>query len=149
MQDCRDIFFWESKYIGWSLFLAGSIVVLKNNIKYKRPDDKNSVAEKIVIALLSFILVVQIFLFVFILRSAAYEAVKHFVDHDEKLRLELGQIKGISQVPVAVLEVSSSSSGESGQGTINIIVKVCVKYRDLEPQLTKNETVDWQIQMGK
>ena len=53
-------FFWESKSFGWLLLIVAIILFLFSNIKYKRPKDKHSVLEKILIPVFILLLLIKI-----------------------------------------------------------------------------------------
>ncbi len=145
---CRIVglyFFWESKSIGWAFICIGIITFLQGNIKYKRLNDKNSVAEKIGIAVFSFILLVQSVLIIFIANSNAYNTAKSYIKNNESLKTEIGAIKAITIIPFGGMSVSSSQSGETGQGNIYVTVKGSKKYKDLNLFVIKDLDTDWKI----
>jgi len=140
-------FFWESKHIGWNLLLISVIGYLSGRIKKKKEQKKNSIGEKIGIGFIIFLFVVESIMFTIIVNTSAYSAIKKFIYNNDQLRSEVGNIKGISIVPVGGIGGSSGEAGETGEGEINLIVKGDKKYKDLTLHVFKEIQTDWQIEI--
>ena len=65
-------FFWESKYIGWSLLFLGTITFLLSRVKRKKSQGRKSLLEKILIGILVFILSLQVVLVIVFPNTKAY-----------------------------------------------------------------------------
>ena len=140
-------FFWESKHIGWNLLLISVIGFLSSSIKKKKEQKKNSIGEKIVIGFIIFLFVVESAMFIIILNTSVYAAIKNFIYNKEQLKSEVGNINGMSIVPVGGMGGSSGEAGETGEGEINLIVKGEKKYKDLTLHVSKELQTDWQIEI--
>lgn len=139
-------FFWESKSIGWPVFMIGVILVLLQNIKAKKQTAKKAIIEKVAIGLISFILFIQSILMIAVSNSNALFAVKKYLGGDNPFESEIGKISGFGLIPVGSLHISTNSTGESGEAAIVLILKGEKKYKDVTIYLEKIPgRIEWDI----
>ena len=133
-------FFWESEFIGKGIILIALIGLLLDRIKLKTKSNKESLLEKIGIVLLSSIILFPLVHFaVSDDLKEAYSVTKEYVQTNEDLRHELGEIKGISIVPSYAIEYNTKASGENSKALIQLIVKGNRRFADLTAYLEKVE----------
>jgi hypothetical protein len=145
---CRAIpvyFFWESKYFGWMIIFIGVIGLLFHRIRLNKKAGKKSLLEKIGIGVLCFILLIQAILLSVLPNTEAYTIAKGFLQQNEKVKLELGNITGFSIIPLGAMSTSSGSQGTTGSATLNIIVKGEKKYKEYRVDLLKETNTGWSI----
>jgi hypothetical protein len=140
-------FFWESKTIGWIVLLFGLISLFADRIKLKKAEKRNSIGEKVGMGFVIFILVVQAVLYIVLPFSNAYAAAKLFLAGNENIKAELGEVRGFGLMATGAIQIQTSSAGESGAATINLIVKGEKAYRDVTLYLAKYPNkADWVVE---
>ena len=88
-------FFWESKTLGWTLLWVAVILVLRDRVRRKKLENKNSALEKIGIGLTIFLLLIMGILFFAIPQTALYAEAVNYVKKDKAVRDEIGDIKEV------------------------------------------------------
>jgi len=145
---CRLIglyFFWESKYIGWSLVAITIIFLVRERIQSKKLQERKATSEKVAIGLMIFVLSIQALLLVVIPQLGAYQIAKHYLQTDKSVSDEIGEVNSIILIPMGGYSKSIASTGETGNADLNFIVKGKEKFKDYNIQVVKNENSDWTI----
>jgi hypothetical protein len=144
-------FFWDSKSIGWTLLLIGTISYLIDNIAIRDSQNKKTILNKIGIGLLSFIIVVgAIFSISVRLFSDSYDVATDFIKNDNSLKEELGGINGFSLVTTGSIQTETNSEGEFGLADFELTAKGEKKFKDLTIQLIKNpDNPNWKVELMK
>lgn len=145
---CRllDIyFFWESKSIGWALFFAALISLLRDRIKSKRPLGKRALLEKIGVGFSIFALVVKGIFFFAVPHTDAYEKAVNIIGKDPRIQQEVGTVNGVSLIPAGNFTMKSNAEGSSGEAYLSFVVKGSRKYIDLGVLLEKTAETEWEM----
>jgi len=139
-------FFWESKYLGFILLLIGLIGVLNYNMKKRKALDKKNLFLKIGIGLICFTLLTQILLYTIFLNSDAYSHAKKHIKSNEDIISEIGNIDSFSLIPTGGISFESNVNGETGNASINLIIKGDKKYKNVTVFMFKDYGQDWIIE---
>ncbi len=140
-------FFWESKAIGWILFLITLISLLRHRISWKKTIDQKTIFEKIGIGVLVFILFIQATLFFVLPQTNACKVAKEFIKTDPSITDEVGEVKEITLLPYGGISMASNSQGEQGQADLNFIIKGTKKFKDCNVQVLKDYNTEWTVLM--
>ncbi len=140
-------FFWESKSIGWFLFFAFIVALLRDLMLFKKQANKKAVVEKIFIGFSLFVMLLKIILLTVIPRTSAYQAAVEFIKADEKTISKVGQVKSIFLQQQGSMAMSSSSEGDAGQADLYFVVKGTKKYMDINILMVKDFTTNWKIEI--
>jgi len=149
---CRLVglyFFWESKTIGWVLFWLSIIFILREIIKDKKPQKKNTVLEKIGIGLSIFVIIIKGVLFFAVQQTTAFESAVKFIKSSQTIQTKVGTANSVFLVPLGGMGMSTSSQGSAGQADLHFVVKGSKKYIDLHLLMNKNFETDWQIEISE
>jgi hypothetical protein len=138
-------FFWESRFIGWMVILIGLISLLVNLIRHKRRLNKKAIPEKIGIGLIALFLLIQTIVLIVLPNTDAYAAAKKFIQSNERIKTQLGNIRSFSVVPVGTISVSSGQEGSIGNATLIIIVKGEKKFSEYKVDLIKEINSEWTV----
>lgn len=138
-------FFWESKYIGWSLVCVAVIFLLRERMQSKKLQEKKTVSEKVAIGLMIFLLTVQAIMLIVIPRLDAYKIAREFLETNQFISDAVGEVTSITFIPMGGFSSTKNSAGETGQADLNFIVKGKSKFRDFNMQLVKEVNSDWII----
>ena len=130
-------FFWESKSIGWAIVFIGIISLLFDRIKIKRKSGEKSIFERIGIAVIGFILLVQLMLISIVPITDAYAVAKKVLKDDAKLKSEIGEIQAFVLIPIGGIQKTTDSEGTYGSATINLTAKGQNKFKDITIYVTK------------
>lgn len=146
---CRFLdlyFFWESKYLGWSVLLIGaSASAVIDWIKHSKLIGKKTVGQKVMFGVLTFAFLIQVILLIVLPNTNAYEASKTFLRQNRYIETHLGDIEGISIIPIGSISVSQSGDVETGEAVLHLIVKGSKQYRDITLYLLKMADTEWQV----
>ena len=136
-------FFWESRYLGWMLLLAGAGLLLFNRIVIKNFRWREVVLELIAVVILFLVIILQTSILIFFPGTQAYKAGIRILKNHNKLISELGMIKNTSIVPVGQIQWTSAHDDQMKAAKFNIIVKGEKRYRDVTVYLEKLPDGDW------
>ena len=145
---CRAVglyFFWESKYIGWSLIFLGMIGFLINRIKIKKVQRRKTLLEKIGIGILIIVLLAQCILVSVVPYTDAYKASREFLLNDQRLKNEIGNIRNISLIPLGSIQKNTTGGIETGNATLLLIIKGEKKFKDVTVYVEKAPGKDWAV----
>lgn len=141
-------FFWESKYISWSLILICIILVLRDFIKIRKVKKKKTIFHKVGIGFLTFILCIQWVIAIIFFNSEAYGYAVKALNKNMDLIENVGKINNLSLVPLGqVQEVKSGEEVISGYAEMNFIVKGEKKFCDVRIILRKEYGSSWKVEM--
>ena len=101
--------------------------------------------EKTGIGFLIFLVVIESTLLATIPNTNAWMAAKKYINNDQEIKREIGNVNGFSIIPVGHMAVSSGPNGESGIAEIHFTVKGSKKYKDFILYLEKEHQVDWEV----
>ena len=149
---CRLVglyFFWESKTIGWVLFWLSIIFILREIIKGKKLQKKNTLLEKIGIGLSIFVIIIKGVLFFAIQQTTAFDSAVNFIKTNQAIHTKVGVVNSIFLVPFGGIAMSTSSQGSAGQADLHFVVKGSKKYIDLNLLMNKDFETDWQIAISE
>jgi hypothetical protein len=138
-------FFWESLPVGWNLIFLSIILLLVDLIKSKKAQNKKVILEKICMGALIFLLVAQLVFILVIPRTDAWQAAKKYIDNDQSIQSEIGNVKALSIIPAGNISVSSGPDGEYGVAEIHLTIKGSNKYKDCILYLEKEPQSDWLV----
>jgi len=138
-------FFWESKYIGWSLVTVTIIFLLRERINLKKTQGRKTTSENVGIGLMIFVVVIQVVLFVVTPQLNAYKIARQYLQTDKSVTSEVGEVTSIMLIPMGGFSSSTSSVGTTGQADLNFIVKGKTKFKDYNIQVMKEANSDWTI----
>lgn len=138
-------FFWESKYIGWTLLAVTIIFLLRERINLKITQGRKTTSEKVGIGLMIFVFVIQSVLLVVTPQLDAYKIAKQYLQTDKSVTSEVGEVTNIMLIPMGGFSSQTSSAGTTGQADLNFIVKGKEKFKDYNIQVVKQENSDWTI----
>jgi hypothetical protein len=146
---CRFLdlyFFWESKYLGWLILLiGGGGAAIIDWIKFNKRTGKKTVGQKVMLGVLTFAFLIQVILLIVLPNTNAYEASKRFLRESRYIETHLGDIEGISIIPIGAISVSQTGDTETGEAVLHLIVKGSKQYRDITLYLLKREDTEWQV----
>lgn len=138
-------FFWESKDIGWFLLFVLLVVYLVKRVK-QRKGIKKTIVEKIVIAITSLILLLQVLFWTIIPNHDFFAAAKQFIGTHKGLLSQTGEIRSFYIVPQGSFNSSSKNGENSGTAQIKLVVKGEKRYKDIALYLVKENNADgWQV----
>jgi hypothetical protein len=140
-------FFWESKTIGWVLFCASVIFILRDRIKQKKQLQKKTLPEKIGIGLFVFIIIMKGVLFFATPKTSAYAAAINFIKTDPRIQNSTGRVESVFLVPMGGISMTTNAQGTAGSADLNFIVKGSEKYMDLNLLVNKDFDTDWQVEV--
>lgn len=138
-------FFWESKYIGWSLVAITVIFLLRDRINFKKSQERKTTSENVAIGLMIFFLVIQTVLLFVIPQLDAYKIARQYFQTDKSVESEVGEVTSIILIPIGGFSSSTNSAGTTGEADLNFIVKGKTKFKDYNIQVVKEENSDWKI----
>ena len=98
-------YFWESKYIGWILILAGLLALFSNILKIRRRNGKRTILEIIGICMVTFLLLLKAIMFIAIPLSDAYPVALDYLKNDQSLITETGAIEGFGFIPTGEIGI--------------------------------------------
>lgn len=142
-------FFWESKTIGWTVFWMAVIFILRDRIKQRKLQNKNTLIYKIGIGFSVFVILIKGVLFFVVQQTTAFERAISFIKTDSDIGYNVGTVKGVFLVPIGGMSITENSKGSAGQADLHFIVKGSEKYIDLNLIMTKDFETDWQIEMNR
>jgi len=138
-------FFWESLTIGWILILIGLIGVLINGIKIRKRNNKKTLINKIGIGFISFTIFIQTILMITFPISDAYKVSTNYLKNDKKLINEIGDIKGFGIPATGSISKKMDMNGETGEASLNLIVKGTKKYKTINIYSRKDYDSEWRV----
>jgi len=138
-------FFWESKSIGWGLIFLGLIGLLLTGIEKRKANNKKTIWNKVGIGFICFILLIQTILLLVIPNTDAYNVSKEYIMHNEYLKSEVGNITGFGLIPTGGISVQTDSNGETGNATINLIIKGDKAFKSVTVLVFKDYGKDWEV----
>lgn len=140
-------FFWESKSIGWALFLIGLIGFLSSRISLRKNNNKKNLLEKIGIGVIVFILLVQIILISIIPFTDAFLISKKYIENNKEILEEVGHIEGFGLIPTGAIQKTTDTDGTYGSATINLTIKGQNKFKDVTVYVAKYvDKADWTVE---
>lgn len=146
---CRAVglyFFWESKSVGWTLLLIGIISFLADRIKIKKTEKRKHLVEQIIIGFICFIFLIQTILLTVIPFSDAFTVAKTYLQNNDDIKNEVGNVTGFGLIPTGGIQKSTDSQGESGNAAITLTVKGDKKFKDLIIYVVKRpDTTAWVV----
>jgi len=140
-------FFWESKTIGWVLFWIMIIAILRDSMKHRKLQKRNTLPEKIGIGLSIFIIVLKGVLFFVTRQTSAYDSAVNYIKTNAEIQNKVGTVRSVFLVPFGGMSISADAQGSAGQADLYFIVKGDKKYMDLNLLMNKEFTTDWQIEI--
>jgi hypothetical protein len=147
---CRMIglyFFWESKLIGWLLFLIGIILFLLETIKIKKADNKETMPYKIGVGITVFFLLFESAFMLITPRTDAYSAATKYVLDNSEIKAEIGEIKAFALIPTGSIEMGSNKEGNYGNALINVVAKGDKGFKDLSIYVVKYiDSAEWTVE---
>lgn len=139
-------FFWESKSVGWTLLLIGIISFLADRIKIKKTEKRKHLVEQIIIGFICFIFLIQTILLTVIPFSDAFTVAKTYLQNNDDIKNEVGNVTGFGLIPTGGIQKSTDSQGESGNAAITLTVKGDKKFKDLIIYVVKRpDTTAWVV----
>ena len=138
-------FFWESKTIGWFLILFGLIGILINGIKIRKRNNKKTLMNKIGIGFILFTIFIQIILMITFPISTTYKVSTEYLRNDKELINEIGEIKGFGISATGSILKKTDMNGETGEATLNIIVKGKKNYKMITVYSRKDYESEWKV----
>ncbi|MBK8416627.1 MAG: hypothetical protein IPL22_20225 [Bacteroidetes bacterium] len=142
-------FFWESKYIGWTLVAITVIFLLRERISFKKTQGKKTTSEKVGIGLMIFVFVIQSVLLVVTPKLDSYKIARQYLQIDKSVSKEVGEVTSIMLIPMGGFSSQTSSTGTTGQADLNFIGKGKEKFKDYNIQVVKPANSDWTIVNNK
>jgi hypothetical protein len=146
---CRAVglyFFWESKSVGWTLLLISIISFLADRIKIKKTEKRKHLVEQIIIGFICFIFLIQTILLTVIPFSDAFTVAKTYLQNNDDIKNEVGNVTGFGLIPTGGIQKSTDSQGESGNAAITMTVKGDKKFKDLIIYVVKRpDTTAWVV----
>jgi asparagine N-glycosylation enzyme membrane subunit Stt3 len=147
---CRIIdfyFFWESKLLGWFVFLVGIILLLLETIKNKKADNKETIPYKIGIGIIAFVLIFESAFMIIMPRLDAYSAAKRYVLSSTEIKAEVGEIKAFTLIPIGSIEMGTNAEGDYGNAVINVLIKGDKAFKDLTIYVVKDiDQAEWVVE---
>jgi asparagine N-glycosylation enzyme membrane subunit Stt3 len=147
---CRIIgfyFFWESKLVGWFVFLIGIILFLLETIKIKKADNKETIPYKIGIGIIAFVLIFESAFMIILPRSDAYSAATKYVLGNPEIKAEVGEIKTFTLIPIGSIEMGTNAEGSYGNAVINVLIKGDKAFKDLSIYVVKDiDKAEWVVE---
>jgi hypothetical protein len=141
-----DIYvFWESKPIGYAIFLICIVILLRKDITKRKSLKVKNAWSHIGFWVIGFILFVKTLITIILPNSDAYKAAKNYLNKDYQLKSEIGEIKGYTVLPSGGIETSSGSNGTYGAASIALIIKGTEKYKELVIYVEKTPDTDWTV----
>ena len=138
-------FFWESKSIGWYIFLVGVVGLLSFGIKSREKRKKKAVLNVIGIVMICFVLLVQTILAIAIPSSDAYAVSKEFALGNEYIIEEVGVVNGFGFLPTGGISIQSDQNGTTGSANISLLVKGEKSYKIYNVIVVKPNNSDWEV----
>jgi len=115
-------------------------------MKKRKALDKKNLFLKIGIGLICFTLLTQILLYTIFLNSDAYSHAKKHIKSNEDIISEIGNIDSFSLIPTGGISFESNVNGETGNASINLIIKGDKKYKNVTVFMFKDYGQDWIIE---
>jgi hypothetical protein len=147
---CRMIglyFFWESKLVGWFIFVIGIILFLLEIIKIKKADNKETMPYKIGIGITVFFLIFELAFMLITPRTDAYSAATEYVLNNAEIKAEMGEIKAFTLIPIGSIEMGTNAEGDYGNAVINVLVKGDKTFKDLTIYVVKDiDNAEWVVE---
>lgn len=139
-------FFWESSWIGKTIFLIGLVLLLTDWKNNRRSKNLKTVWNKIGIGIVIFIITAKTIVAVILPRTEAYEIAKNQVKNNSEIIAEIGQVNSISFIPTGGIQVTKDSNGKYGSATVCLILKGAKKYRIVTILVNKYPDTDWIVE---
>lgn len=136
---CRALdlyFFWESKYLGFSLMALGLIFLSFASIRHKK--NQKVIPEITAIILSIMFLAGYIYFTVLVYFSDAYEVATHYVTDYPELENETGKVQHVSLIPFGDYQWTWSNGTSSGYAVLNLTVKGEKSHKDVTVFVEKN-----------
>jgi hypothetical protein len=150
---CRSFgiyFFWESKPIGWSIFLLFLISYFVDGVRERRQKGKSAKVFKILIGLCILFLAVDVTVEIILLNSSLFAAGKNDLLADKDLQSQTGKILSVNPMPYDTnLQLYSSKRGESGLAEFWVLVKGEKKFMEIELTMVKENSSLWRMETYK
>jgi hypothetical protein len=138
-------FFWESKALGWLIFLVFLIFYFVDLRRGRKGMRKNTTLVKILMGITIFILFAQILVEFIMLNTSVLEVGKKYLVENKGLQADMGRIISVTPMPYGSVQISSSDKGSSGSADIWVLVKGENKFLDVELILQKDYSSPWQV----
>jgi uncharacterized protein with PQ loop repeat len=139
-------FFWESKSVGWTLLLIGIISFLADRIKIKKTEKRKHWLEQIIICFICFVFLIQAILLIVIPFSDAFSVAKTYLQNNDDIKNEVGDVTGFGLIPTGGIQKSTDSQGESGNAAITLTIKGDKKFKDVIIYVVKRpDTTSWVV----
>jgi len=137
-------FFWESKYLGFSLLAVGLIFLSFASTRHKQ--NKKVIPEITTIVVSIMFLSGYVFFIITVYFSGAYKVSIDFVTDYTELEAEIGPVKNVSLIPFGDYQWTWSDGNSSGYAVLNVTVKGQKAYKDVTLFVEKKvNQVDWQV----
>jgi ABC-type transport system involved in cytochrome c biogenesis permease subunit len=131
--------FWESIVFTFLFAVFSAISILYDGVLSRRKKGKKSVTNFIMMAVTAFGLLIIGISIIFINNSAVFLASKTYIESNEQILNEIGDIIGYDYLPVGqVLE-------DEGEAKLFFFVKGSLKYQSFYVKATMDENEEWQI----
>lgn len=126
--------------------MIGFLTILINRLSNNTDEKNKLIGEKIGIGVISVLLLVQgILLFVFP-KTDAYKSAKSFVENNEEIKQEIGDVMGITIKPYGGISMQTKNGVGSGTANLELIVKGSKKFIDLSLLVIKEPDTDWTVE---
>lgn len=139
-------FFWESGISGTVLISLGIISGLSFDLKKFINSNRGvTIFKKITIGLIILSLVAQSLHFMLLLDSKAYEKAVIYFKTNESVKIEIGDIKEITLLPMGKRYSLTNQNGTIGNVELHFIVKGKKRYKRAIIYLHKDFDTPWQV----
>jgi len=138
-------FFWESKSIGWIILLVGIIGIIAKGMTIRKNENRSTIPNKIGIGFICFTFFVQLILIIIIPRTDAYEVSKTYIQQNENIISEIGEIKSFGLIPTGSISKQTDSNGTTGSASINLIIKGEKAYKKVTVIVFKDYETLWEV----
>ncbi len=138
-------FFWESRWVGEMMLLAGITGFFYNRVVEKEKYKLGALSEKIILVIVFLILLVQTVFLSVMPMTDAWQAVKTNLMNSQSLQEETGNIRGISMTPLGTYSKHSNNGESVTKAVFYITVKGDTKYKDMVIHLEHSGFGEWQI----
>ena len=138
-------FFWESRWVGEMMLLAGITGFFYNRVVEKEKYKLGALPEKIILVIVFLILLVQTVFLSVMPMTDAWQAAKNNLMNDQYLQEETGAIRGISMTPLGTYSSHSENGSRVTKVVFFLTIKGDTKYKDMVMHLEHTGFGDWQI----
>jgi hypothetical protein len=142
-------FFWESKSIGWTIFWLLIIFICRDLVIEKRRLKKSALAEKIIVGLSVFVILVKSLIFFATRQTSVYAYAINFIRSDASVKGRVGAVRDVFLMPVGSIAMQTGPDGEAGSAELHFIVKGVDRYEDLNLILDKEVSTDWKAEIAE